>query len=40
MLRGFVVSIVHTGTPRTIRINSFRKATRNEQTIFVKQIQS
>ena len=40
MLRGFVVSIVHTETLRTIRIISFRKATKNEQTIFFKQIQN
>jgi uncharacterized DUF497 family protein len=39
MLRGFVVSIVHTETPRIIRIISFRKATKHEQTIFFKQIQ-
>jgi uncharacterized DUF497 family protein len=40
VLRGFVVSIVHTETPRTIRIISFRKATKNEQTIFFKQVQN
>ena len=40
MLRGFVVSIVHTETQRTIRNISFRKATKNEQTIFFKQIQN
>jgi len=40
LLRGYVVSIVHTETLRTIRIISFRKATRNEQTIFFKQIQN
>lgn len=39
VLRGFVVSVVHTESPRTIRIISFRKATKNEQTIFFKQIQ-
>ena len=39
LLRGYVVSIVHTETLRTIRIISFRKATKNEQTIFFKQIQ-
>ena len=39
MLRGLVVSIVHTETSRIIRIISFRKATKNEQTIFFKQIQ-
>ena len=40
VLRGFVVSIVHTESPRMIRIISFRKATKNEQTIFFKQIQN
>ena len=40
MLRGFVVSIVHTETPRIIRIISFPKATKHEQTIFFKQIQN
>lgn len=39
MLRGVVVSIVHTETPRTIRVISFRKATKYEQAIFFKQIQ-
>ena len=40
VLREFVVSIVHTETPRNIRVISFRKATKNEQTIFFKQIQN
>jgi uncharacterized DUF497 family protein len=40
MLRGLVVSIVHTETLRTIRVISFRKATKNEQAIFFKQIQN
>ena len=40
LLRGLVVSIVHAETLRTIRIISFRKATKNEQTIFFKQIQN
>jgi uncharacterized protein len=40
VLRGFVVSIVHTETPHTIRVISFRKATKHEQTIFFKQIQN
>jgi uncharacterized protein len=40
MLRGFVVSIVHTETQRTIRVISFRKATKNEQAIFFNQIQN
>ncbi len=39
MLKGMVVSIVHTETLRTIRVISFRKATKNEQAIFFKQIQ-
>ncbi len=34
LLDGMVVSVVHTETPRTIRIISFRKATRHEQAIF------
>jgi hypothetical protein len=37
-LRGFVVSIVHTETPRQIRIISFRKATKHEQAIFFKNL--
>ena len=40
VLRGVVVSVAHAETPRTIRIISFRKATKNEQTIFFKQIQN
>ena len=40
VLRGVVVSIVHTETPHIIRVISFRKATKNEQTIFFKQIQN
>ena len=39
ILRGMVVSMVHTETPRTIRVISFRKATKNEQAIFVRQVQ-
>ena len=39
ILRGMVVSIVHTETPRTIRVISFRKATKNEQAIFFRQVQ-
>jgi uncharacterized protein len=38
LLRGFVVSIVHTETPRRIHIISFRKATRHEQEIFFKNL--
>jgi uncharacterized DUF497 family protein len=34
LLEDVVVSIVHTETPRLIRIISFRKATKHEQTIF------
>jgi uncharacterized DUF497 family protein len=37
-LGGLVVSIVHTETPRLIRIISLRKATRHEQTIFFKNL--
>lgn len=40
MLRGLVVSVVHTETARSIRIISFRKATRREQTIYFEQIQN
>ncbi len=40
MLTGFVVSIVHTETPHTLRIISFRKATKHEQTIFFRRIQN
>lgn len=36
ILEGLVVSIVHTETPRQIRIISFRKATKHEQAIFFK----
>jgi len=39
ILRGIIVSMVHTETPRTIRVISFRKATKNEQTIFFRQVQ-
>jgi uncharacterized DUF497 family protein len=38
ILGEFVVSIVHTETPRVIRIISMRKATKHEQTIFFKSI--
>ena len=38
LLDGMVVSIVHTESPRSIRIISFRKATRREQTIFLNSI--
>lgn len=38
MLKGTIVSIVHTETPQRIRIISFRKATRNEQIIYFKNI--
>ena len=37
-LEGIVVSIVHTETPRVIRIISFRKATTREQAIYYAQI--
>ena len=36
ILDELVVSIVHTETPRQIRIISFRKATKHEQAIFFK----
>jgi uncharacterized DUF497 family protein len=38
LLDGVVVSIVHTETPRLIRVFSFRKATKHEQTIFFNSI--
>jgi len=38
VLEGVVVSIVHTETPRQIRIISFRKATKHEQAIFFKNL--
>jgi len=38
LLDGMVVSIVHTESPRIIRIISFRKATKREQTIFFNSI--
>ena len=39
ILRGVVVSIVHTETSRSIRIISFRKATRREQAFYFAQVQ-
>jgi len=38
LLRGIVVSIVHTETPSRIHIISFRKATKHEQTILFKNL--
>jgi uncharacterized DUF497 family protein len=38
LLRGIIVSIVHTETPRRIHIISFRKATKHEQAIFFKNL--
>ncbi|MBS0326566.1 MAG: BrnT family toxin [Proteobacteria bacterium] len=38
MLEGIVVSIVHTETPHLIRVLSFRRATKHEQTIFFSNI--
>lgn len=38
VLEGIVVPIVHTETPRQIRIISFRKATRHEQAIYFKNL--
>ena len=38
LLGGMVVSIVHTETSRSIRIISFRKATKHEQAIFFNNI--
>ena len=38
VLEGVVVSIVHTETPRQIRVISLRKATKHEQAIFFKNL--
>jgi len=38
LLNGIVVSIVHTESRRLIRVISFRKATKREQTIFFNSI--
>jgi uncharacterized DUF497 family protein len=38
LLDGIVVSIVHTESPRSIRVISFRKATKREQAIFFDSI--
>ena len=38
LLDGVVVSIAHTESPRLIRVISFRKATKREQTIFFNSI--
>lgn len=38
LLDGMVVSIVHTESPRFIRIISFRKATKREQAIYFNGI--
>jgi uncharacterized DUF497 family protein len=38
LLRGIVVSIVHTETLRRIHIISFRKATKHEQATFFKNL--
>jgi uncharacterized protein len=38
LLKGVVVSVVHTETSDHIHIISFRKATRNEQIIYFKNI--
>jgi uncharacterized protein len=37
-LGGLVVSIVHTETPRVIRVISFRKATRREEAILFESL--
>ena len=39
LLDGIAVSIVHTETSSQIRVISFRKATRNEETILFKNLQ-
>ena len=38
LLDGMVVSIVHSESPRLIRVISFRKATKREQAIFFKNL--
>ena len=38
VLKGNVVVVTHTETDRVIRIISIRKATKNEQTEYFKQI--
>ena len=38
LLRGIVVSIVHTETPARIHVISFRKATKHEQAIFFRNL--
>jgi uncharacterized DUF497 family protein len=38
LLEGLLVSIVHTESPRLIRVISFRKATKHEQAIFFKNL--
>jgi uncharacterized protein len=38
LLNGLVVSIVHTESPRLIRVISLRKATKHEQAIFFKNL--
>ncbi len=38
LLDGIVVSIVHTESPRSIRVISFRKATKREQALFFDSI--
>ena len=38
LLDGFVVSIVHTESTRQIRVISFRKVTKHEQTIYFKNL--
>lgn len=38
ILDGIIVSVVHTETPRMIRVISLRKATRHERAIFFKSI--
>ena len=39
LLAGIAVSIVHTETSSQIHVISFRKATRNEETILFKNLQ-
>jgi uncharacterized protein len=39
-LWGRVVAVVHTATDETIRVISFRKASKNEEKVFFKEIRN
>jgi uncharacterized DUF497 family protein len=40
LLKGIAVSIVHTEEPESIRVISFRKATRHEEAYLFKSLQN